>query len=449
MIANKKPPGVIIVFGDRDLREGLLDWKSSFAADGTGRFVIQLRTDILISSPVDFGANCQVLLAGPARSRDAYFTGLVHSASIAGDITTLEMRTPNQGFSEQRMSGMVLGAGTPRLELMWSFLRIAGLSEDQINIEGLSLPPPSPFEVSVPVNGLKVEAPLAIGEVTLVHDGPIPRSVDDLSGPGRDVVERFRDARCWAWVPVQASTLDDAERLGLEEIEGALAWLLLAARYSFSMTPAGQPLAFKRATNLLGRCSRGDVVHVRSMQSAHRWLRGLPWTLDSPPLSAENVRSLADVRPPGRSIDGRLWRAVTVWARAAEAASAVDQVSALWQALELYARSTPIPRMFSPEERDALRDRLGGDLSPEQQSRVSELIEHLNDPPLLVRLAEAVKGDGVPLTDEEFTLLRRTRAVRNDLEHGTAPTPPAIDDDLRRAVAISGRILSFAAARRS
>jgi hypothetical protein len=199
---------------------------------------------------------------------------------------------------------------------MWSLLRIAGLPEDRIDIQGLALPLRSAFEVAVPAAGLLLDGPLAVGKVTFTRDPLIQRSVDDLRTEGSNaLVGRFQDAKAWAWMTVQASTLDEAERIGLEPIDLALDYLLLAARYSLSSTPDGRPLHYRRPVSRLAIVQRGDVVHVRAMRSAHRWLRGIRWTLDRPPLDVSALkgsrchyaaeRGSRDAKPSGQRLAAR------------------------------------------------------------------------------------------------------------------------------------------------
>lgn len=108
---------------------------------------------------------------------------------LSNGMLKMELCTPAQQVSEHQMRGMVVGPGTPSLPLLWSFMRIAGVPEDQIRTEGIALPLPAPFEVAVPIDGVHLEAPLIAADVTFTNDPMIGRSVDDL------LVEKSRPTR--------------------------------------------------------------------------------------------------------------------------------------------------------------------------------------------------------------------------------------------------------------
>lgn len=434
---------VVAQFGDREVIEGILEWASLPVTDPNRRGFLTLTKDTLLSHPVDFAAPCRVLVEADNGSRVTDFTGVVYSAEMSGAIWRIELRTGSQQLTEQRMAGTVIGSETPVLELMWSLLRIAGVPEDRIDIQGLALPLRSSFEVVSPVAGLSLDAAQVVGNVTFTSDPVIGRSVDDLRTEGSmSLISRFKDAEAWAWVTVPASTLDEAERIGLEAIELGIDYLLLAARYSLSLTPDGKPLHYFRPVNRLAMVRRGDVVHVRSVESAHRWVRGVNWTLDRPRLNVSAVQGVDVARAPSES--NVLSRAVSAWRRAADAQRPFDQVSALWQALELYASGVSSLPLFSQAELRSIRVKLAAaGLTVEQQQRIREMTALLNNPPLMVRLTNATRSDGVSLSSEEFAVLRRVRALRNDVEHGNVPTPPQTDD-VHQAIAIAARLICHA-----
>jgi hypothetical protein len=64
----------------------------------------------------------------------------------------------------------------------------------------------------------------------------------------------------------------------------------------------------------------------------------------------------------------------------------------------------------------------------------------INEPPLLAKLAEAVRQDGVPLAEGELELLGRLRKARNDAVHGRTPDVP-LREDIDHALSIVARLL--------
>ena len=64
----------------------------------------------------------------------------------------------------------------------------------------------------------------------------------------------------------------------------------------------------------------------------------------------------------------------------------------------------------------------------------------------MVRLREALRQDNVTYTEEEISLLRKLRNLRNDFVHGRSRELPA-EGELRYAKAIVNRMLVYRVAR--
>jgi hypothetical protein len=79
-------------------------------------------------------------------------------------------------------------------------------------------------------------------------------------------------------------------------------------------------------------------------------------------------------------------------------------------------------------------------LSHAQRVRLRDLGSRANDAPLLARLRAALERDDVDITDDEFALLRKTRDLRNALEHGRTLTSVE-DRAIARALGIVDRVL--------
>ena len=92
-------------------------------------------------------------------------------------------------------------------------LRLIGLPEDRIQIDGLALPLRAPFEVSVPVSGLRLDEPLPVGEVTFVAGGPAVQSVEEMLNS--------RQLRAQSW---QRWRVKDGEK-------GPMVWEVKHARF--------------------------------------------------------------------------------------------------------------------------------------------------------------------------------------------------------------------------
>ena len=134
--------------------------------------------------------------------------------------------------------------------------------------------------------------------------------------------------------------------------------------------------------------------------------------------------------------------ALRAWWRAAEEKDSLAAVVALWEALEFYASGARVPKLFPKSVLKSIRNKASEGLEGEQLERVQNVLKTLNEPPLLVRLRAALENDGVPYMEEELTILRELRHVRNRLVHGrTAEMPSA--SYLKRGKAIVNRMLVY------
>jgi hypothetical protein len=243
-------------------------------------------------------------------------------------------------------------------------------------------------------------------------------------------------------VPVESATALDAERQGWELIEHALARVALVTRYTLSVTPSGAVRPFNHE-QLNEQIRAIQIVAVHAFGSSRKWLREPQLTRD--PIEHGDA-ALKTLKPALAAIDPRLDLAVAAWRRATLARDAPTVVVALAEALEFYVAGTVVAGLFSVEERRRLDEAIGFDWTPQQRQRLDWLLGVLNDASFAVRLATALGVDAVALTPEEQALLRTTREMRNDILHGRG-RPPLAPDDVRRALALVGRILTTRAHR--
>jgi hypothetical protein len=438
----------IVRIGDREITEGIIGWSATPENDPNRHGVLSVAEGALTSG-VDYAADVRVLDAVKTPP-EPLFTGLIWSVTVRDDNgLDLELRTGSQRLREQRIGGLILGANMSVPERIYSVLRLAGVKPEQMMLQGLAFPLPNAFEVSTPVSGLLVSSAFAVGDVTFVSDGQVPRAADDLAETpaakttmtgGGSLIEGYRSASCWAWTTVQAASLDAAEELGLSNIRRALAWISLCARYSFSASPGQLERRYHREIAALSRLELGSVAHVRALRSPHRWLRcvdGFSEHHDLDPTALD----LQQLRVP-RRVEGDLWQAVLSWRRASESSDFLSRSSALWQGVEHYVKATATRKLFSRADLDRLRKSAPSWMGSEQTERFTTMIDHLNDVPLMPRLHAAIGRDQVPISDEELEILKRSRELRNRTEHGQVPSE-ADADDLRLAIGILGRLLVY------
>jgi hypothetical protein len=431
-------------FGERRVAYGVLAIGAPEAGSQNPQTTIVLEPGAL-DAGVDFASKCQLYERTSDGSLAPVSGGWVFAAYGHGDEFIVELRALAQQLAEGQTGGLAVSAGAQGPALLWSMMRQFGVAEDQFSIEGYIQPEPSSYEVTIPLEGLAVDSPLPFSDVTLLPEDAAPLHISNLSADAGELIQAFRNGDCWAWTTVQASTLHEAEEIGVSRVDAAVAWISASGAYSFSIAPDGRRLTYARQQSVLGRISMSSTVHVKSMTGADRWLRNRREVRQIEPFSMSYLLDRVDMPQPGGPRSSYLSRAAVLWHRAMVATQLYDSVALLWQALELYARDAPVPNLFAKADRTLLKSSVVDSLSPAQQQRLDDKISELNSAPLMVRLTSALQHDGVPMTEDELDVLRRTRSIRNAMEHGQIPTAPEVRD-VHQAVALLGRILVRAGA---
>jgi hypothetical protein len=430
-------PGMSARLGARTFRDEILAWQADPLTTSERRAWLTLRTDAL-EQGFDYAAKCQVFLDGQPEPK-AMFTGIVWSSTPTGEQTLIELRTNTQLFKEQRMGGLAIGGGAPVPEIIASLLRLAGVPDDQMIIEGLSMPVRGPFVVGVPVLGLRLSESIKIHAVTFhTAGGPIEAAIDDLDGV-QGLKDEWHRGPAWATAQVRASSLNEAEDLGWSAVQKALNWLLLTHRFSYSITPDGAVAPYQRDPHGIGRAHLGQAVHVRALNTPHRWLRARESTFQEASITSREI----GVKPVNVT-DSDFWNAVGEWRTAVMTDDPREAVSALWRGIEFFARNATLPSMFSRSERDEALKRASQGLSPEQHERLKAVLGGVNNAPLMTRLRARLGEYKIPIEHDEFDLLAQTRQLRNDLEHGRVASATEAST-IRQSVAFFGRMLVYRA----
>jgi hypothetical protein len=321
--------------------------------------------------------------------------------------------------------------------------RSSGFPEDRLRIDGLDELPREAFEVAVPLRGVVSGAPVRIGGVKMV-----PRSEAEAllyGSPPTDLAVRFLGAETYAIACVSAATAYEAEQSGLAEIDLALAWLAVRARYGLVALPDAELLGFRR-TDARTQPARERIVCARGLQTQRRWLRSLEpageeggLSLDDPHLFSPRI---------GRQLTLQDRQALLACRRAAVAADPLGAVTSLSDAIEFYAAGAQASPLFTRSELKMLRQSLPGSLTETQHGRVLDAIAGLNAPPVMTRLRVALENDDVPVSETELMLLQRLRKLRNDAVHGREAELPT-SEDLQHAVGVVSRMLAYRIHRRA
>lgn len=315
-----------------------------------------------------------------------------------------------------------LKALTPwHTEIVYAAAREAGLDDDHLNIQDFDQLPTETMEVIAPLSGIEVREQYRVGRTLLLARSQIEAAAYNL--PTGDLLEEFRDAESFALVLSTAPTMYAAEGDGLAEMDSALAWLALRARYGFARLPDGRPHHFDR-DQAHALPARAPVVAVRGLATGRCWIRRPPAGKLETALSIAEERRWALPEFPER-LPAADRQALLAARRALEPGDLVQRVHAMWESFEFYVAGTKLDELFSEVDRQRLIDGIDSDLPEHQRARLEDLFKNmLNQPSLMKRLRAAFDEDGVPITRAEHKLLGRLRKVRSRTAHGAATKMP-------------------------
>lgn len=314
---------------------------------------------------------------------------------------------------------------------------LGGVPSDRVN-PGQAGPIEEDFEVILPLRGLRVTEPLAVGDVRL-------RGPEELTefktlfdpNPGYQAVAS--NSHAIARVQVTAKWAIDAELKGRRMVEDVLAWAMVrisdarigsvsACDYSSGDTKS-QPA-------LLG------VAVVNSLGDRGRYMRSLSTAPRATIANSEDGRlSLPGFNPT--ILSTHLSDALASFARA-YISTGTPAVLAIWECIEFVVANTDISPLFKKSQTRALRRASRSlNLSSTQQQRFDDAVASLNAPPLLAKLRDFATTHGVVVTDFEMSLIAELRKHRNDVMHGRRPDSVE-PEDMRHGLSIVARILTAA-----
>lgn len=399
---------------------------------------LKLREALARGVLIDYLAPVAFHMSGEVGPR---FVGDVIWARLDGDDIALELSSMPQ-LTESQV-GLFATWNVPHQEHVYALMRAAGLSDDQLNIEGLDSLPREVFEVIVPIGGLIIEEERThLAGVTLVSSDSVIDALKELTDDP-DFIEPFARADCVAICNASAALMFDAEQRAIANVDSALEWLAVTLRYGAAHWPDGRPRRFERA-EFRALPQRGEVIWVRGFVNARQWIRSTGPVSVTPRLDLR-PRHLGLQPPAAFSVQDH--QAVQALRRVASTTDPIHAVTAIWDAVEFYVAGVAGPRMFDDRTLKNLRKTVPKDLPAPLRGRALDAINRLNQMPLLTRLRVAAEEDGVPTNDDDWALLKRLRRSRNALVHGASADAIASASDLQRAQSLIARLLVYRAYR--
>lgn len=371
----------------------------------------------------------------PRPERIRLFTGQVSNVMPGNDVASMTLIGGMPELREQQIGGLSTDR-VASVELLWSVLRASGMPETRIVIEDFEPGPTEPFEVVIPLGGLRIQNPYSINGVVFTGAPSAHRLVDGLGL--EDLGTKFVNASAWAQTIVFDRTLFEAEVAGVRRIRHASARSLVRAHYSWSTTPGGSLRTYRRDLTRT-RILLGDTVLVHGLATGRRWLRAMTDAYMRPDLLDTQVVPLDGQGE--QDVPLQLQEASLAWSRVLGASDDIEATAALWDALEFYASGVRVDRLIPRDAARAIRRRALEGLEGGVRDRVADVLSNLTVPPLMVRILAAAKVDEAPLSESDIECLRMLRKFRNDFIHGR--NRGQMDETvLRHGTAIVNRLLA-------
>ena len=428
-----------VSIGGTDLRPIMFGANLHEAMSQLPRAELKLREPLARGALIDYLA--PVAFQPPsARRAGPRFVGEVIWARPDGDDIAIELSGMPR-LTESKV-GLFATWNVPHQEHVHALMRGAGLTDDQLKIEGLDTLPSEVFEVLVPIGGLTVRERTELAEVTLVAPEAVVGALKELTDEP-DLTEPFARADCVAVCSVSAALMFDAEQQAIANVDSALEWLGVTLRYGAAHWPDGRARRFERA-EFRALPQRSELTWVRGVVNARQWVRGTGPVSVTPRLDLRPRHF--DLQPPS-AFSVQDHQAVQALRRVASTTDPIQAVTAIWDAIEFYVAGTSGPRIFDDPTLKKLRKAIPKDLPAPLRGRTIDAINRLNQMPLLTRLRAAAEEDGVPTNDDEWGLLQRLRRSRNALVHGASADAVASASDLQRAQSLVARLLVYRAHR--
>lgn len=374
------------------------------------------------------------------------FAGYVEYGGMIGGRFALHCRS--NALFEDYSAGVWLHEEVRGFEIIYTTSRMMGFADDMLRIEGMESLEMEEIEVVVPLIGLEVERELAVGPYTVVPSSSVDwiNMIWTADPPARRgdpvrVPADFLQAGAYLVGRYSERRLYDAEIAALRDAEVVCAWFGARLSYSNSLLPSGLVQPFNRGSNGI-RPQRTSLVAVRGLSSGRRWIR----FTDAIPRSKRTLVPICDEpayepKLPEMLSDRDREALLTFW-RARDATDPLGSLISLWDTIEFYANGAKAPKIVSKRELARLQDEAPEWLNEVQRQRYVDVLKMINSPSLAFRLDEALKRDGVPISDEERELLQRLRGLRNPAQHGNARASPSAQD-LKKAWAIVARMLLY------
>jgi hypothetical protein len=341
-------PHLRVRFGDVEVGAAVEKVTTRTAVNELATAEFQLDLTLAGDAPVEFLAEVQIRAEYEGTDHPLFTGSVIDAETTAGALVVHCGAAP--ALQEQLMPPLA-SAGVRGVDMLYMILRSVGFTEERMQLEGLDTLPIEPFEVLVPTEGVAAEGELRVGNVQFILPSEAEDPLSSLAA-NEELRSRFLGAELYARVYETGARSFDVEQQALREIDSALAWLAVRAKYGLARLPDGQTPRFRRKETLAVPARR-DVLLLRGLDTSRRWLRVVGTRPGEATLPLDDAKWFAPSLPNTLSLQDR--QALIACRRAAAEADPLGRVTALWDAIEFYVAETELPRMFTRSELKEIR----------------------------------------------------------------------------------------------
>jgi hypothetical protein len=321
-------------------------------------------------------------------------------------------------------------------EVAYSMTRLAGFSQDHINIPGLdnSL---KEMIVFVPFKGLLIEQDEMISGVQFLALKSVKSMQEKLpKNEKSEIWHGFLDADGWISFRFTAAHFADAENIAIEKADVFLSAYSSLLQYSYSQF-GGDFIEWERIDGAINLKRQNHILLVM-LRTGSVWLRDLspykPIQTKLKPTSKLDIKSVMDASESFQL-------PLLVWNRFRDSEDYYVVTIGLWQVVELLSKGVRLPKSYTQEQLIDLSSRAMANLTEQEGNLVQGAIKRLNDGALIERFKQHLTNIGIVLSQHEHELLLdKFRKIRNAIEHGKKAEEPSLQE-IKQVKALVNRVI--------
>ncbi len=320
-------------------------------------------------------------------------------------------------------------------EVAYSMARLAGFSQDHINIPGLDNSNKE-MMAFVPFKGLLIEQDEMVNGVQLLALNSVKSMQEKLpKNEKTEIWHGFLDADAWISFRFTASHFADAEDIAIEKADVFLSAYSSLLQYSYSQF-GGDFIEWERVDGTIN-LKRQNYILLVMLNSGSAWLRDIspykPTQIKLKPTIKLDIASVMDA-----SENFRL--PLLVWNRFRDSEDYYVVAIGLSQVVELLSTGIKLPQSYTKEQLTELTSRAIANINEKESNLIRSAIKRLNDGALMKRFNQHLTNIGITLSKHEQELIGKFREIRNAIDHGRRAKEPSMQE-IKQVKALINRII--------